>query len=152
MQISGPDEIRTRRSDNEQMSWPGVVRRVVDRFLGWRAGHPKHGLRACIGPQSSAVVAATVVVTNIDTNTSLTLQTNETGYYEARLLLPGRYQVTAEASGFKKSVAQRHCAAHQHAQPGKFSTGTGRRLGDHLGDGRSVGPRNERGVLGPHHR
>ncbi|MGH8246283.1 MAG: carboxypeptidase-like regulatory domain-containing protein, partial [Gammaproteobacteria bacterium] len=32
--------------------------------------------------------------------------TNETGYYEGNLLLPGTYQVAAEAPGFKKSLRQ----------------------------------------------
>jgi len=57
-----------------------------------------------LDPQSSAVVGAAVIVTNTDTNTSLTLQANETGYYAANLLPPGQYQVTAEAAGGKKSV------------------------------------------------
>ena len=38
-------------------------------------------------PQNAAVAGATVVVTNTDTNTSMTLSTNETGYYEANLLI-----------------------------------------------------------------
>src|SRR5438477_8715364 len=57
-----------------------------------------------LDPQSSAVAGATVVVTNLESNTSVHLTTNETGYYEANLLLPGNYQVTAEAAGFKRLV------------------------------------------------
>jgi len=55
-------------------------------------------------PQSAAVVSATVVVTSTDRNTSIRLTTNASGYYEAPLLLPGKYQVTVEAAGFKKIV------------------------------------------------
>ncbi|HEY3840394.1 MAG TPA: TonB-dependent receptor [Bryobacteraceae bacterium] len=55
-------------------------------------------------PQNAAVVGATVVVTNTKTNTATTRTTNETGYYEADLLLPGEYQVSAEAAGFKKTL------------------------------------------------
>jgi hypothetical protein len=55
-------------------------------------------------PQNSAVVGATVVVTNTDTNTVMTLTGNDTGYYEANLLLPGNYRVVAEMSGFKRSI------------------------------------------------
>ena len=55
-------------------------------------------------PQSAAVVGATVVVTSTDRNTSIRLTTNASGYYEAPLLLPGKYQVTVEAAGFKKIV------------------------------------------------
>ena len=52
----------------------------------------------------AAVVGATVVVENTETNTSTRLTTNQTGYYEATLLLPGSYRVTAEFTGFKKTV------------------------------------------------
>lgn len=55
-------------------------------------------------PQGSAVVGATVAVTNADTNVTTTRKTNESGYYEAELLLPGNYRISAEAPGFKKSV------------------------------------------------
>ncbi|HEY3379330.1 MAG TPA: carboxypeptidase-like regulatory domain-containing protein, partial [Armatimonadota bacterium] len=50
----------------------------------------------------AAVVRAQVVVKSVDTNSSVRLSTNETGYYEAPLLVPGNYEVSAEASGFKK--------------------------------------------------
>ena len=59
-----------------------------------------------LDPQSSAIAGAQVTVTNTDTNVSVPLITNATGYFEARLLLPGNYQVSAQASGFKKSVRQ----------------------------------------------
>ncbi len=52
--------------------------------------------------QGGAVVNATVVVRNADTGVKLTLRTNDTGYYEAVLLLPGNYELTAEMAGFKK--------------------------------------------------
>ena len=57
-----------------------------------------------VDPQNSAVAGATVVVTNTDTNAAMTLTTNDTGYYEANLLLPGNYRVLAEMPGFKKSI------------------------------------------------
>ncbi len=57
-----------------------------------------------LDPQSSAVPGAAVTVTNTETNVSMKLVANETGYYEATLLLPGNYQVTTEATGFKKLV------------------------------------------------
>src|SRR5215216_4397841 len=57
-----------------------------------------------LDPQSSAVVGATVVVTNADTGVALKFVTNDTGYYEANLLLPGQYQIEAEAPGFKHLV------------------------------------------------
>ena len=55
-------------------------------------------------PQSAVIAGATVVVTNTETNTSAKLTTNQTGYYEASLLLAGSYRVSAEAAGFKRLV------------------------------------------------
>ena len=54
--------------------------------------------------QSAAVAGAVVAVVNTDTNVAVRRTTNETGYYEANLLLPGNYQVTVEADGFRRSV------------------------------------------------
>src|SRR5690349_13661547 len=55
-------------------------------------------------PQNSVIPGATVVVTNADTNTTMTLTTNETGYFEANLLIAGNYRIAVEKSGFRKSV------------------------------------------------
>ena len=55
-------------------------------------------------PQGAVVVNATVVVTNTDTNAFVRLTSNQAGYYEAPLLLPGKYTVSAELTGFKKAV------------------------------------------------
>jgi len=55
-------------------------------------------------PQSAAIGGARVVVTNIETNTVTRLTTNETGFYEAPLLMPGKYGISAEAAGFKTVV------------------------------------------------
>ncbi len=60
-----------------------------------------------LDPQSSAVANASVIVTNTETNTVFALRSNETGYYEANLLLPGLYQIAVEAPGFKKTVRGR---------------------------------------------
>ena len=54
--------------------------------------------------QGGAMPGVTVTITNVDTNVSATLTTNSTGYYQAPLLLPGNYRVTAELQGFKTSV------------------------------------------------
>ena len=42
-----------------------------------------------LDPQNASVAGAIVAVTNMDTNNTTRLRTNETGYYEANLLLPG---------------------------------------------------------------
>ncbi|MBI4875473.1 MAG: TonB-dependent receptor [Acidobacteria bacterium] len=57
-----------------------------------------------LDPQGAAIVGATVVVKHTDTNVTSTLKTNQTGYYEANLLMPGNYELSAEFAGFKKHV------------------------------------------------
>lgn len=57
-----------------------------------------------LDPQGAAVVHATVVIRNVDTGVTTQLRTNDTGYYEGNLLLPGNYEVSAEAPGFKKLI------------------------------------------------
>lgn len=54
--------------------------------------------------QGGAMPGVSVTITNVDTNVSATQTTNSTGYYQAPLLLPGNYRVTAELQGFKTSV------------------------------------------------
>src|SRR5216110_1084924 len=49
------------------------------------------------------VPGATVTVTNIATNIESHQATTETGSYQVVNLVPGRYQVDVELSGFKKS-------------------------------------------------
>ncbi len=47
-----------------------------------------------------------VVLTNLDTNQTRNATTNEIGYFFFPLVNPGRYEVTAEKSGFKKGSQQ----------------------------------------------
>ena len=55
---------------------------------------------------SGAVIAgAAVHALNLETNTGGSSATNHEGNYEIPLLLPGTYRVTAELTGFKKSVS-----------------------------------------------
>src|SRR5215510_4404613 len=56
--------------------------------------------------QGAAIVGANVTISNSGTGTITHLTTNETGYYEAPLLLPGSYKVSASASGFKTSIRE----------------------------------------------
>lgn len=55
-------------------------------------------------PQGGLVAGATIVVNNSDTNVPVTLKTDVAGRFQAVLLLPGNYSVSAEAPGFKKMV------------------------------------------------
>ena len=57
-----------------------------------------------VDPHASAIPDAHVVVTNTDTNVSTELKTNDSGYYDANLLVSGNYQVAVEAAGFSKAI------------------------------------------------
>src|SRR5262249_53717019 len=57
-----------------------------------------------VDPQNQAISRAIVTVKNLDTGSTSTHTTNETSYYEASLLLPGSYQVSVDAQGFRKFV------------------------------------------------
>src|SRR5688572_10025621 len=57
-----------------------------------------------VDPTKAVVAGTTVKVTNVAMGTTLTLRTNEDGFYQAPYLIPGTYQVTAEANGFKRFV------------------------------------------------
>jgi hypothetical protein len=50
----------------------------------------------------AVVSGAAVEVTNADTNTSTRISTNDKGYFEAPYLLPGNYNVSVVATGFKR--------------------------------------------------
>src|SRR5689334_1572016 len=54
-------------------------------------------------PAGAAIAGARVSVRNIETNVTLPVVTNDSGYFEAPLLVAGKYQVLVEASGFKKA-------------------------------------------------
>jgi hypothetical protein len=55
-------------------------------------------------PQGAVVPGASVVITHTSTNSTSRTTTNETGYFQVSLLDVGKYTVTVETAGFKKSV------------------------------------------------
>jgi len=55
-------------------------------------------------PSGSVVAGAIVRALHLDTNAASETQTNESGRYSIPFLTPGKYQVTIEATGFKKVV------------------------------------------------
>jgi hypothetical protein len=57
-------------------------------------------------PNGAAVAGAAVAITNVATNVSTQVTTNESGAFEAPYLLPGTYSVVVTASGYKKVVQQ----------------------------------------------
>src|SRR6266850_431260 len=57
-------------------------------------------------PQGASVVGATVTVTNIDQSVSTSVKTNDSGFYNATHLIPGRYQVKVEQPGHKTATIE----------------------------------------------
>jgi hypothetical protein len=55
-------------------------------------------------PSGAVVPGAKVAVLNKSMGTRVVLSTNESGLYEAPLLIPGQFQVAVEAGGFRKSI------------------------------------------------
>jgi len=58
-------------------------------------------------PSAAVVPGATVVVTNIGTNVSTEVVSNDSGAFEVPYLAPGSYNVLVSARGFKKFVQQK---------------------------------------------
>ncbi len=57
-----------------------------------------------ITDQNGGVIAgASIVVRNVDTNITRQAASDDRGNYRIEFLLPGRYQITAERTGFKKT-------------------------------------------------
>jgi hypothetical protein len=57
-------------------------------------------------PTGAAVANATVTVTNLANNLSITAKSNEAGSFSTPYLAPGQYKMTVEAAGFKKFVRE----------------------------------------------
>ena len=55
-------------------------------------------------PDGAAVSGATLTLTNLETNQTLTATTNDSGVYNFNALPPSKYSLTVEKGGFKKKV------------------------------------------------
>src|SRR5580692_401637 len=54
-----------------------------------------------VGPQGKAISGAAVTIRNTSTGSSRTTVTDDSGDFDAQLLPPGRYDITAGAPGFQ---------------------------------------------------
>ncbi|HEY1302969.1 MAG TPA: carboxypeptidase-like regulatory domain-containing protein [Vicinamibacterales bacterium] len=72
--------------------------------LGARAQETRGNISGTVRDPQGVVPGASITITNVDTNISQHLLTNESGYYEAPLLNPGNYTVTVEMTGFRKAT------------------------------------------------
>lgn len=57
-------------------------------------------------PSGAPVAGATVTATNVATGVAIPVTTNDSGVYSLPSLLPGKYTLTAERSGFRKTVTR----------------------------------------------
>src|SRR6266571_4607708 len=57
-------------------------------------------------PNKAAVPGASVKITDVARGTTVTLTTNDQGFFQAPYLLSGSYQVVVENAGFKKYVQE----------------------------------------------
>lgn len=80
-------------------------------LLVWLAGQPVLAQEArgtilgrVLDPTGAVIPGASVEVLNKAMGTKVTVTTNEAGLYQAPYLIPGMYQLTVEAPGFKKYV------------------------------------------------
>jgi hypothetical protein len=58
-----------------------------------------------VDENENVIPSANIVVLNVETNLSRTATSNEQGDFRVDFLPPGKYQVTAERAGFKRTVA-----------------------------------------------
>jgi len=82
---------------------------LVLGFIGLTvaAQTPTGSIEGVITDQSKAVVAgATVTITSASTSQSVTVTTNDEGYFSARSLAPGIYKIRVEQTGFSAATAE----------------------------------------------
>src|ERR1051325_10033617 len=83
----------------------GLLAAVVLTTLPALAQFQRGTIVGTVSDQSGAVVSkAQVILKNLGTNEDRPVNTDERGDYTFASLLPGTYQVTAEAAGFKTQV------------------------------------------------
>ena len=68
------------------------------------AQETRGNISGTIRDNQGVILGASVKITNVETKVSQTLVTNGSGYYEAPLLIPGTYEVTAQVQGFKTAT------------------------------------------------
>jgi hypothetical protein len=82
-----------------------VVRLLVLPLAAVAVASAQQAILGIITDSSGAAVpAAVVTVTNVGTNATFRMQANAQGYYTAPSIPVGRYSVTVDAPGFKKTV------------------------------------------------
>src|SRR5688572_7704783 len=73
-------------------------------LFGIAAQETRGTISGTVQDAQGVVPGATVRITNTDTNTTQSLVTNSTGYFEAPLLQPGTYRIVVEMASFKTAT------------------------------------------------
>src|SRR6476659_7627387 len=82
--------------------WAVVL--TLGMSLSANAQETRGNISGTVQDAQGVIPGATVRITNVDTNTTQTLVTNGTGYFEAPLLQPGTYRVTVEMANYKTTT------------------------------------------------
>jgi hypothetical protein len=72
--------------------------------LGVAAQETRGNISGTVRDAQGVVPGAMVAVTNVDTQITQNLATNDSGYFEAPLLNPGNYSVTVQMTGFRTAT------------------------------------------------
>ena len=72
--------------------------------LGGAAQETRGNISGTVRDAQGVVPGAMVAVTNVDTQVTQNLATNDSGYFEAPLLNPGNYSVTVQMTGFRTAT------------------------------------------------
>jgi hypothetical protein len=81
-----------------------VLLAFVPLAAGVAAQETRGTISGSVQDAQGVVPGATIRITNVDTNTTQVLVTNNTGYFEAPLLQPGTYRIAVEMAGFKTAT------------------------------------------------
>src|SRR6266540_4185752 len=80
---------------------------ITTQSVDIRAQAVYGSITGTVTDQKGATIAgATVTITDLSKNVSKSIKTNESGNYEARSLIPGKYQLKVEQQGYKASVQE----------------------------------------------
>ena len=80
---------------------------VVASTFSWGQVLPVGSIDGTVKDPSGAVLLAVKVnLSNVETGISRTAETNAEGYFFFPLVTPGRYQIAAEKTGFKRGTQE----------------------------------------------
>jgi len=74
-------------------SVPGVAQETRSMLFG-----------KVLDPQGATITGASVIIRNSETGVTQSMKSNDKGYYEGNLLMPGNYEIIAEVNGFKRLI------------------------------------------------